>query len=77
MARIRPSHRMRMSAWTTSADPPSDASLGRHRTPIPERTLSPARPRRTKPRCLTLAIRELQRGSINVSSARRSGANRP
>src|SRR3712207_4253297 len=77
MARIRPSLRMRTSAWTTSADPPSDASLGRLRPPIPERTLSPARPRRTGPTGLTPAIRErLRLENFNGGRSRRHGRRR-
>ncbi len=53
------------TAWTTSADPPSDANMRRSVRSTAERTLSPARMRQPKTRPLTSAIRELQRGRIN------------
>src|SRR5215471_5460378 len=54
-------------AWTTSADPPSDANVRRPQRQTAERTLNPAR-RCWSSRCaLTPAIRELQRGWINTA----------
>ena len=49
-------------AWTTSADPPSDANMRRPQRSTAERTLNPARSRKSRNQCLTSAIKELFRG---------------
>ena len=76
MARIRPTQRMPITAhamtraWTTSADPPSDANMRRPLRQTAKRTLNRARRCHRSNEPLMAAIRELRRGSISSAESR-------